>query len=808
MKTLVSAFSLGLSFLFVNLAFGQNNISRDSFSFMGTVRDANKIALPEANVQVEGTSIGIATDMNGFFILRLPKNSYNLIISYLGYEAKQLPLVLDRNKAQVITLEESISQLEEIVVRDQAADYNLRSTDLGVTQLTIQSIRQLPSLLGEADVIRSVLLLPGVTTVGEGAGGFNVRGGNTDQNLVLMDDVPLFNTSHLLGLFSVFNPDAVQKMTFYRGGIPPQYGGRSSSVLDIQLKDPDLQKLHLNGGVGLLASRLLVEAPIIKNKLSAYAAGRVSYAGYLFNFLPDEELKQTQANFYDIVTKLKFRWNDRNQVQFMGYRSKDAFRLPGNNTGTVGVNANSTLFEWQTTLFSLRWTHFFNERFFMNVLAANSEYAPGYKIEEPSSAAQLNSRILYQNVKIDLQQSGDKHQWNYGVSAIRYEIDPANLKPTSPESAINPIDLPTEQAVETAIYWGDNWTINERFSLNYGLRYSWFANLGPAEVFEYDAERPRDINTVTNSKLYDNNNIIKTYHGAEPRAALNWRLTAESSFKIGYNRMRQYIQLISNTTAALPIDRWKVSDTYVQPQVTDQFSLGYFRNFLDNSFETSLEVFYKNIENLSDYRSGVNFLLLEKMETALLQGKGRSYGLEVLVRKNTGRLNGWLTYTYSKSEILVNSPYPEDAVFSGSYYPTNFNRPHVLNVIANYRFNGRITFSANFTFSSGRPVTYAQDKFYVGNVYVPSFVNRNRNKIPDYHRLDLGMTIEPKRRPDLRWESRWTFSLYNAYARKNPYSVFFQTQNNNKFQVSNRVNAFRLAVIGTIVPAMTYEFKF
>lgn len=788
------------------LTFAQ--IDRDTFSFTGTVRDANKIALPGASVQVENTGVGVSTDVNGFFILRLPAGNYNLIVSYLGYDATKVEIALNRNIAQIITLEESISQLEEIVVRDRAADYNLRSTEIGVNQLNAQTIRQLPSLLGEADVVRSVLLLPGVTTVGEGAGGFNVRGGNTDQNLVLMDDVPLFNTSHLLGLFSVFNPDAVQKMTFYRGGIPAQYGGRSSSVLDIQLKDPDLQTLHLNGGVGLLASRLLIEAPIVKNTLSAYAAGRVSYADYLFDFLPDEDLKQTRANFYDMVTKWKWRWNDRNQVQFMGYLSRDAFRLPGNNVQTVGVNANSTLFEWQTSIYSLRWTHFFNERLFSNFLIAHNDYQPGYKIDASTSNARLDSRVLYQNAKLDVQQNLEKHQINYGISAIRYQIEPGHLQPTSAASAINPILLPTENALEAAFYLGDNWTISEKMSLSYGIRYSWFANLGPATVYDYDIERPRENNTTIGSTFYNDGKIIKTYQGAEPRAAFNWRMTPVSSIKMGYNRMQQYVQLISNTTAALPIDRWKVSDTYLKPQVTDQLSLGYFQNFKENAFETSVEFFYKNIDNLTDYRSGVNFLLLEKTETALLQGKGRSYGVELLVRKNTGRLNGWLTYTYSQAEILVNSPYPEDAVFSGSYYPTNFNRPHVLNTIVNYRLNGRITFSANFTYSSGRPVTYAQDKFYVGNLYVPSFVDRNRDEIPDYHRLDLGMTIEPKRRPNQRWENRWTFSLYNAYFRKNPYSVFFQTQNNNNQQVSNRVNAFRLAVIGTMVPSMTYEFKF
>jgi len=806
MKKLLRSFWLGMSLLSALPAFAQS--PRDTVTLTGVVKDFDNFPLPNATVQIENTQIGATTDLNGFFLLRLAAGNYVLQISYLGYDAKRVELTLNKNTTQTINLEQSLNQLEEIVVRERAADYNLSSTDIGVTQLSIQSIRKLPSLLGEVDVIRSILLLPGVTTVGEGAGGFNVRGGNTDQNLVLMDGVPLFNTSHLLGLFSVFNPDAVQKVTFYRGGIPAQYGGRSSSVLDIALKDPDDEKLHVNGGIGILASRLLIDAPIVKNKLSVYAAGRISYADYLFDFLPDEDLKRTKANFYDLVGKLKYQLNDRNQVQFMGYFSKDVFRLAGNTSPTVGVSANSTLFKWQTALYSLRWTHFFNERFFMNVLVANSDYQPGYEINEATNASELKSSVLYQNAKIDLQQSFDKHQFNYGVSAIRYQIFPADLQPTTSESAINPLTLPEEQAIEAAAYWGDDWKINAALSLSYGLRYSYFANVGPTKVYDYNPERPRDDNSVTGATDYSDGKIVKTYQGAEPRVALNWRLNPQSSVKIGYNRMRQYIQLISNTTAALPIDRWKLSDTYIEPQVTDQLSLGYFRNFKNNAFETSIELYYKKIDNLLDYRSGVNFLLLEKMETGLLQGEGRSYGLELLVRENQGKLTGWATYTYSNAQILVNSPYPEDGVFSGRYYPTNFNRPHVFNLVLNYQQSRQVSFSLNFTYNSGRPVTYAQDKFYVGNVYVPSFVNRNEDQIPDYHRLDLGATIEPKRKLNQRWESRWMFSIYNAYFRKNPYSVFFQTQNNNNIQVSNKVNAYRLSVIGTMVPSVTYEFKF
>lgn len=780
----------------------------DTLTFNGVVKaKANDAILIGANILVRGLGIGVAADANGFFSLRLPPGEYTLEISYIGYETKRYVLSLFRSAAHTFYLEEQINYLEEIEVSDQNRDQNVSSTSIGVTRLGIKSIRELPTLMGEADIVRGIQTLPGVTTVGEGATGFNVRGGNIDQNLLLMDDIPIFNTSHLMGFISVFNPDAVRNVDFYRGGIPATYSGRTASVLDISLREPSGERISYQGGIGLIANRLTIEGPLIKNKLNFLIAGRGAWADYLFPLLPEEGIKDTRANYYDLTAKLNYKLGEQSQLFLTGYLSKDAFKISGDSLTSLEVNASSTLFKWKTAGANLRWNYFFNNQFSFNASFTVSDYQPQFSIPDEAYAAKFTSGILYQNAKAEANYFSEQHEVRTGVSATTYRIRPGSLLPDSPLSAINRVELPEEKGLELGIYINDTWQIGKRLSLMLGLRYSWFGLRGPGRVYQYESDKPIDIATLTDTTFF-NSGIIEQYSGLEPRAALRLALNDQVSVKLGYNRMIQYVQLVTNTTSALPTARWKLSDPYIQPQIADQLSIGYFHNFANDNIEASVELYYKTLENMPDYRSGANLLLLDATETVILQGEGRSYGVEFLLRKNRGRLNGWLSYTFSQSDILVNSPYPEDALFSGAYYPTNFNRPHSLSIIANYRQSRRVTLSANFTYITGRPATFPADKYFVGGVFLPNFSDRNQDKIPDYHRLDIGLTLEPNPYNKKRWQGRWTFSLYNFYARNNAFSIFFKTKNPGTTNSNGRLGSYRLSVIGSVVPSITYDFKF
>jgi ferric enterobactin receptor len=784
------------------------SVLNQKFVLNGELKDEFNNALQGATVQIVESGFATTTNKNGYFKFELKQGIYTLKISFVGfYGHTQKVNLTEGDQLLKITLIEAINELQELEVSDQAKDKNTNSTQQGTNRMTISSIKKLPTLLGEVDIIRSLQTLPGVTSVGEGATGFNVRGGNIDQNLVLMDDIPIFNSSHLLGFYSVFNPDAVREMTLFRGGIPAQFGGRTASVLDIKLKEPDWDSFRLSGGVGILASRLMLETPIKKEKISLLIAGRASYTDLLFPLLNNESIKKTKASYYDITTKVRYKINPKNTLYVTGYYSKDVFKIAGDSLTGLEVNATSTLFRWNTEGVSLRLNTLLSEKLISNTSLIYSHYTPKMELTDESFASRLSSSIYHNQVKSDFKYFKNKNiVFNFGFSGVLTRLQPGQLTPTNEQSAVNPVILTKENSLETSLYFDNEWIINPKLTLTTGLRYAIYGLLAPNRVYQYEAGLPRDISNITDTLF--TKGVSKWYHGPEPRLAFKYSINDASSIKLGYQRMQQFIQLVSNTTAALPTARWKMSDTYIKPQVVDQASIGYFQNFKNDAIETSVEFYYKNAANFPDYRSGVNLLLLDAAETAILQGKSRSYGVEVYLRKKKGRTTGWLTYTYSRSQILVNSPYPEDKSFTGKYYPTNFDKPHVLNLILNYHFNRYVNFAANFTYSTGRPVTFAKDKYYVDDLYVPNFINRNLNRIPDYHRLDLSMNINLNKNVLSRVESSLNFSIYNAYAWKNAYSIFFKTKNNRVFQVLNKAEAFRLAVIGTAIPSVTYNIKF
>jgi ferric enterobactin receptor len=784
------------------------NNSRTKLVLNGDVLDEDKKPVVGASVSVEDGLKKTATDSNGYFRLDLARGIYTLKIKSVGFYDYSQKVDLSDNVLLKIRLTQKVNELEGIEITDQAKDKNVSSTQQGTSVMTISTIKKLPTLLGEVDVIRSLQTLAGVTTVGEGSNGFNVRGGNIDQNLVLMDDIPIFNSSHLLGFYSVFNPDAVKDITLFRGGTPSKYGGRASSVLDIRLKEPNLDSTQITGGVGILASRFMVETPLVKEKLGILVGGRASYTDLLFPLLGEPSISNTKANFYDITAKLRWKINEKNQFYLTGYYSDDNFKITGDSLAGIEVNASSTLFKWQTRAFSGRWNHIFSDKFSMNTLVSLSDYAPKMSITDTAYASDFDTRIRHSEAKFDFKYfTNPKHTFNFGASGILYNLNPGDLVPTNALSNILPINLPSEKGVEVSAYLMDDWTPNKRISLTYGLRFASFMQLGGGRVYDYNPAFPREEFTRTATTLYESNQVMQSYSGIEPRVSLKIGVGTEGSIKLGYQRMQQFVHLISNTTSALPTARWKLSDRYIKPQISDQVSLGFFQNFNNNTVEASLEFYYKNTDNFPDYRSGTNILLLDGVETAVLQGVGQSYGAEFYIKKKVGRTTGWLTYTYARSLVKVNSPYPEDKPFTGQYYPTNFDKPHVLNLIVNYQVNRTVSITTNFTYGSGRPATYADDKYYFDNVYIPNYTNRNLDRIPDYHRVDLSINIEPKKNPTKRFSSSWNISFYNVYARRNAYSVFFRTKNDSVFQFFNKALSYRLAVIGTIVPSITWNFK-
>ncbi len=778
------------------------NAQAPTFSATGYVRDA-KTGKPiqSVNIVVLSVSKGYVTAKDGFYIVQLPPGTYILRFSHVGYRPRQDTITLQKTLFREITMEDDSKDLEEVVVTSETPDRNVRKVEMGVSQLTIRSIRRIPPLLGEVDVIRSLLLLPGVTTVGDGAPGFNVRGGSADQNLILFDEAPVFNSSHLMGFFSVFNPDVVRDVTLNRGGVAAAYGGRASSVLDVKIKEPDAEKWGINGGIGLISSRLGVEGPLIKNKLSFLVAARASFNDFLFKLAPPN-LRGTKANFYDLTTKLKYQPSEKHTLTLTGYLSTDVFKLASDSLSGQEINASSTQFNYQTMNAVGRWNYFMSKRVNLATSLILSRYRADLSSADSSNAFQLESGIWHRQVKSDVTYThSDMHQWQAGVSAIDYFVQP-NTRTPGPFSNVLPVDLARERAYELAAYVQDEWKLNPAVSVIAGLRYSTLLNRGPATVRTYQENGPRQDETITSTQPYGAGKIYHSTGGLEPRLAIRWSVGEGRAIKAGYSRLRQYIQQVTNTTAALPTSRWHLSDSYTKPTIADQWSLGYFRNTADNTLEASGEVYYKTLMNAIDYRDGAELQLAEAVETQLVQGSGQAYGFEGLLRKNKGRWTGFMSYTYARTFLTMNSPYANERVNSGSAYPANYDKPHTLNVLATHRPTTWFSMSLNFTYSTGRPTTQPSAIARVAGVRVPIFLDRNQQRVPDYHRLDFSMTFEQNPLKKKRNQSSWVFSIYNVYAHKNAYSIFY------KLSPASLADAYKLSIFGTAFPSLTYNFKF
>lgn len=773
--------------------------AQEKFTLSGTIIDANSNeTLIGVNVVIPALKTGVTTNEYGFFSITIPKGNYTVQISYLGYQTIEESINLNQNIKNNFNLYSNETALKEVIITDNKTKIDIKKPEMSVNKLSIATIKKMPVVLGEVDVLKSILLLPGVTNAGEGASGFNVRGGGADQNLILLDEATIFNSSHVFGFFSVFNPDAIKDLKLYKGGIPARYGGRASSVLDIYQKDGNSKEFHVNGGIGLISSRILAEGPLVKDKGSFLIGGRSSYA-HLFLKLSEEQ-KDNAAYFYDLNTKLSYKLDPNNSLFLSGYFGRDVFSLKDSFANIYG---NTTV--------NLRWNHLFSEKLFSNLSLIYSDYYYGLDLD--FVGFKWDSGIKNYNIKYDFKNYiSDKFKLNYGLNGIYYEFNPGTIKPSDENSGINFAQLDKKYAFEPAVYINADHEISDRIALSYGLRYSMFYRLGQSTVNIYENDNPVLFNsdlqiyekaTPIGTKFYDRNKVMQSYDYLEPRFSLAYQINEEQSVKASYNRMVQYLQLISNTSSPTPLDVWTPSDRFIKPQIADQVALGYFKNFNDDMYSLEVETYYKEVQNRLDYIDGADLIANKAIEQIILNGQLRSYGLEIMFRKNEGKFNGWISYTLSKSEQQTPGRTSiETGINNGKWYNSVYDKLHNVAVTTSYNLNEKWSFGANFALQTGQPVTYPVGQYEYLGINVPSYGLRNENRLPAYHHLDIAATLTPTKNKNREWKGEWVFSIYNLYNRKNAASINFRQ---NVDTGSNE--AIKTSIFG-IVPAVSYNFKF
>ena len=779
-------------FLFLLLNF--NFIyTQNSFTISGYVQDnSNNELIIGASIIVKELQIGTVTNNYGFFSLTLVEGDYDLIFQSLGFEDQSLNFSLDRNISVNIFLNENIESLDEVILSKNVEDVDLELPLLSMNILSGKTIRQTPVVFGESDLLKTIQLLPGVSSAGEGASGFNVRGGAADQNLILFDEAIIYNSSHLFGLFSVFNSDAIKEVKLYKGGIPSSYGGRISSVLDVYQKDGNNQKLQANGGIGSISSRFLIEGPIQKNKSSFLLASRGSYA-HLFLKLTDIE---NVAYFYDLNTKSNFVINDKNKIFVSGYFGRDVFKLQDTFSNTYG---NST--------FNFRWNHLINEKTFSNTSVIYSNYYYGLKLD--FGGFDWNSSIKNLNLKFDIKNYfSNEFQFNYGLNIIYFDFNPGEISPLTPNSGINYSKLNSKYAVESSAYFDIINKISPNLSVRYGLRINQFLRLRQQGLQSYVNNDPLDFDE--NLKIYNpanpliysfdnNSSVFKTFNNIEPRINISYSFN-DQSLKASYNRLNQYLHLISNTSSPTPLDIWVPSGPYLKPQKLDQFALGFYKNAKSIRFES--ELFYKKIKNRLDYVDGADLVGNDNIETVVIAGDARAFGIEFLLKKITGRHKYWIAYTLSKSEQKTpgrNSI--ETGINFSKWYNTPYDKTHDLSINSEYKINDKLKLVGNFIYQTGQPTNYPNSQYNYMNMNIPNFGERNSSRLPHYHRLDINLTLKPRKK-NRNIESTWVFGIYNLYNRDNANSIIFRRNNETL-----KNEAVQISIFG-IVPSVTYNFKF
>jgi hypothetical protein len=758
----------------------------------GHIRDA-KSGEPLIGVSIMNAedNTGVATDQFGYFSFTLPKGRHVLKISSIGMTDTKRQIALYSNGNLNIEMNEFIPTLKDVTVSADKT-VNVKSTMMGAQQLNIKTIKQIPTVFGEADVLRAILTLPGVTSVGESSTGFNVRGGAADQNLILFNDATIYNPSHFFGFFSAFNPDIIKTAELYKSSVPEKYGGRLSSVLDVTSREGNKKNFAGSGGISPITARVNVEGPIDSGKTSFILSARTTYSDWLLRTINNDLLNRSAADFTDANLIVSSDINANNSIYVSGYYSSDHFKL-----------SSDTLYTYSNHNGNIKWKHIFSNKFSGVFTAGADHYQFAISTTvNPVNAYKFDFAIDQVYGRADFNYAiNAKHDIDFGVTTVHYKLQPGTLNPNSDQSLVVKNTVEQEQGLESAIYAGDHINVSSKFSVTAGGRLSIFNYTGPHTVYNYAPGLPREESTIQDSTVYGNNAMIKTYVVPEIRLTARYSLTTNSSIKASYNTQAQYIHSLSNTTAISPTDIFKLSDQNIKPQTGDQFSLGYYHNFKSNTIETSVEVYYRNLRNYLDYKSGATLVLNHHIETDIISAKGRAYGAEFFIRKTAGKLNGWLSYTYSRIELKTDDPLAERPVNDGNWYPADYDKPHVVNFIGNYKINHRFSFSLNVVYSTGRPITLPVAEYYYGNSYRVLYSNRNEYRIPDYFRTDFSMNLDGNYKVHQLIHNSWTFGVYNLTGRKNPYSVFYQSE-------GGQVKGYKLSIFGTAIPFITYNFRF
>lgn len=781
-----------------NIAIGQVNedIGNDRggsgpFLVNIKVQDAEtKEPLIGVNIQVLNTSQGDITDVNGEVSFQIKKGSYALKLTYVGYsEMLYTGKILGKGKLNV-QMTQGAETLDEIIISSKASDDNVKNTEIGKSVLSVETIEGMPPFVGEVDVLKSITLLPGVSSVGEASSGFNIRGGSTDQNLILLGGAPLYNPSHLFGFFSAFNSDLLQDAIIYKGGIPANYGGRAASIIDLKLKRGNPNNWEGKGSLGLISAKAVAGGPIIKEKLTVLLGARTSYSNWIINSINDADISNSAAQFYDVNAILDYAISDNSNLKYNFYRSADDFNL-----------VSDTSFVWSNQNHVLEYSQGIGEDMILNASLSDVEYKFSIVNDSDIFAFDLDSKVKDQAANLSLKYFlSDKSEMIIGAQAKLVTISPGELIP-SENSPVLPKLVASEKGLESGFFFNHDFELGSYIGLSYGLRYNIYNFLGPKSIAEYEEFLPRTAENIIGFREYGSNEVIQQYNAFEPRAALRVSFNESTSFKLGYNRMNQFIHLISNTTTIAPTDLWKLSDPFIKPQIVTQYSAGLFKNFANNTYETSVEAYYKDLRNIVDYRDGASLILNDNLETELLSGKGMAYGIEFYLKKNTGKLTGWISYTYSVSQRQVIGSYPEEIINNGEWYAANFDKPHNLSTVAEYEFSDKFKMSSIFTYSTGRPVTFPEAKFNYGDQIFALYGIRNSQRIPDYHRLDVSMTFSLQNSKPI-YAGDLVFSVYNLYGRRNALNVFFDDVTGSPPQ------AFQLSVLGIPFPSVSYNFKF
>lgn len=754
-----------------------------------TERDT-KEPLPGVTVYIEELAAGTISNEYGYYRLTIPRGNHLIHFSSIGLKEKMISVNLNGAGEMNMEMKTVITPLKEVVVSAEKS-VTLQRFEVGAEKLNIAAFKLLPTSMGEADIIKSVLMIPGVQSVGEASAGFNVRGGSADQNLILLYGAPVYNSSHFFGFFSAVNSDLIKDVTLYKGGIPSRYGGRISSVLDIGSRDGNRDEFHGNAGISPITTHLTVEGPIIKDTLSYLLTARTTYSNWIFGFIRDPAVHNSRAFFYDVNGRLTWDPDKNNRIDFSAYTSHDAFKF---NTDTV--------YQYNNSIYALKWRHFFSSRFFTSLSVNNSRY--DYEISSKSvdlEAFSLSHRVNSTGVKADFNWFPGKNEVNFGLDLTRYHVNPGSYLPNSDSSHVTPTNIEKETAWEGALYIDDKITLTDFLSVNAGIRMSAFYSFGPQSVMVYNPAFPRSKSSITDTLYYRSGQVISKYGGPEFRVSLNFRLSERSSFKLNYNRTRQYLHLLSNSTSISPTDAWKLCDYYLKPQVGDQVAAGYYKMLRNNRFEASAELYYKGIRNMIDYKGGTNLVMDDNIEKDIVNVKGKAYGLELQLKKTEGKVRYSLGYTFSRTFIRSEGRFREDNINAGKWFPANFDKPHDLTVTFYYLLSRRFSFSSNYVYSTGRPITFPVATYVIYENHLVHYSDRNKYRIPNYSRLDLSIKVNGNLRSHKIANPNWTFSVYNVLGRENVYSIYFK-------QDGDQIRGYKLSVFGRAIPSVTFNFDF